>query len=70
MLHELTAFPSASTVHAPQTPLWQYSFVPCSPSRSRSRSSSVVEGGTSSESVSPFTVKVTFMAALVYPAEP
>lgn len=53
---ELTAAPSSSTVHAPQMPLLQYAFVPVSPRSSRTRSSSVREGGTSRRSRLPLTL--------------
>ncbi len=52
---ELIRTPSASTVQAPQAPWSQPFFGPVTPRRSRSASSRLTHGSTSSAATSPFT---------------
>ena len=56
-MHELTTFPSSSTVQLPQSPVPQPSFVPISPRSTRKASSRRVRGVISIVSVWSFTVK-------------
>src|SRR5690348_15970628 len=57
--HELTGFPSTSTVHAPHTCTSQDCLVPVRPSRSRRKSSSSSSAGTSPENGVPLMVADT-----------
>src|SRR5206468_6542240 len=56
---DLTAAPSRTTVHAPQTPCSQPIFVPVSSSSSLRKSASVSLGGTVRSYRSPLTVRLT-----------
>src|SRR5215210_3187577 len=57
--HDRTADPSSRTVHAPQTPCSQPTWVPVKPSVCRMKSESSSRGSTTSWRRRPFTVTVT-----------
>ena len=57
--HERTGRPSTSTVHAPQTPCSQPTWVPVRPQSWRSASESSRRAGTRTAWVAPFTCRTT-----------
>src|SRR5690349_6317213 len=59
VMHESTGTPSSWTVHAPQCPSPQATFVPVSPSGSRSVSASVWPTGASTSYLNPLTTSST-----------